>query len=94
MDHQSRTMDKGLMTKDNTMPTVTIEEAQSRLSELIHSLLHGEELVITENDYPIAKLTRSSRTSWPCQPGSAKDKSYWMAEDFDAPLEDFKEYME
>ncbi len=81
------------MTEDNTMPTVTIEEAQSRLSELIHSLLHGEELVITENDYPIAKLTRSPRTSWPCQPGSAKDKNHWMAEDFDAPLEDFKEYM-
>ena len=76
------------------MQTVTIEEAQGRLSELIHSLLHGEELVITESDYPIAKLTRSPRTSWPCQPGSAKDKSHWMAEDFDAPLEDFKEYME
>jgi antitoxin (DNA-binding transcriptional repressor) of toxin-antitoxin stability system len=76
------------------MPTVTIEEAHTKLPELIHSLLHGEELVITENDRPIAKLTRSPRTSWPCQPGSAKDKSHWMAEDFDAPLEDFKEYME
>jgi hypothetical protein len=55
-------------------------------------LLHGEELVITKHR-PF-KLTRSPRTSWPCQPGSAKDKKYWMAEDFDAPLEDFKEYME
>jgi antitoxin (DNA-binding transcriptional repressor) of toxin-antitoxin stability system len=75
------------------MPTVTIEEAQTKLPELIHSLLHGEELVITEKDQPIATLSRSPRTSWPCQPGSAKGKSHWMAEDFDAPLEDFKEYM-
>ena len=76
------------------MATVTIEEAQTKLPELICGLLHGEELIITENDHPIAKLTRSPRTSWPCQPGSAKDKGHWMAEDFDAPLEDFKEYME
>lgn len=76
------------------MRTVTIEEAQAKLSELIHDLLQGEELIIIEDDYPIATLTRSSRTSWPCQPGSAKGKKHWMADDFDAPLEDFKEYME
>jgi antitoxin (DNA-binding transcriptional repressor) of toxin-antitoxin stability system len=74
------------------MLTVTIEEVQAKLPELIHDLLHGEELVITENDQPIAKITRSPHTSWPCQPGSAKDKKHWMAEDFDTPLEDFKEY--
>jgi hypothetical protein len=33
-------------------------------------------------------------TSWPSQPGTAKDRSFWMAPDFDAPLEDFAEYME
>jgi antitoxin (DNA-binding transcriptional repressor) of toxin-antitoxin stability system len=76
------------------MPTVTIEEAQSRLPALIEELLHGEELVITRDGQPLARLTRAPRTSWPCQPGSARDKSHWMADDFDAPLEDFKEYME
>jgi antitoxin (DNA-binding transcriptional repressor) of toxin-antitoxin stability system len=72
------------------MPTVTLEEAQAGLRALIHNLPQGEELVITENGYPIARLTRSPRTLWPCQPGSAKDRRHWMAEDFDAPLEDFK----
>ena len=76
------------------MPTVSIKEAQAKLLILIHDLLQGEELVITEDDHPIATLTRSPRTSWPCQPGSAKGKQHWMADDFDAPLEDFKEYME
>lgn len=72
------------------MPTVTLKEAQAELRDLIYNLLQGEELVITENDCPIARLTRSPRTLWPCQPGSAKDKRHWMAEDSDAPLEDFK----
>jgi len=76
------------------MRTVSIEEAQIKLPRLIHDLLQGEDLVITEDGHPIATLTRSPRTSWACQPGSAKGKKYWMADDFDAPLEDFKEYME
>jgi NAD(P)-dependent dehydrogenase (short-subunit alcohol dehydrogenase family) len=38
------------------------------------------------------KRTRSPRTLWLCQPGNAKDKKHWMAEDFDASLKDFKEY--
>jgi antitoxin (DNA-binding transcriptional repressor) of toxin-antitoxin stability system len=81
-------------TEEIMMPTVSIEEAQTRLPELLDSLLHGEDLIITEKDQPIAMLSRSPRTSWPCQPGSAKNKTHWMAEDFDVPLEDFKEYIE
>jgi antitoxin (DNA-binding transcriptional repressor) of toxin-antitoxin stability system len=86
-------MIEGGAVKEPIMLTITIEEAQAQLPKLIHNLLHGEELTITENDQPIAKLTRSPRTSWPCEPGSAKDKNHWMADDFDAPLEDFKDYM-
>ena len=74
------------------MSPVTIEEAQAKLPEIIDKLAPGEELIITRNDQPVAKLTMP-RTSWPCQPGSVRNKSHWMAEDFDAPLEDFKEYM-
>ncbi len=33
---------------------VTIEEAQARLPELIAQLVPGEELVITQNDQPVA----------------------------------------
>jgi antitoxin (DNA-binding transcriptional repressor) of toxin-antitoxin stability system len=86
-------MIEGVAVKEPIMLTITIEEAQAQLPKLIHNLLHGEELTITENDQPIAQLTRSPRTSWPCEPGSAKDKNHWMADDFDAPLEDFKDYM-
>jgi antitoxin (DNA-binding transcriptional repressor) of toxin-antitoxin stability system len=74
--------------------SVTLQEAQARLEELIHQLSPGDELVITENDHPIAKLARAEPEGpWPCQAGSAKGK-IWMSPDFDEPLEEFKEYME
>jgi hypothetical protein len=57
-------------------------------------MVPGEELVLTVQGEPKAIVTRPSRTSWPCQPGTAKDTKHWMAPDFDAPLEDFAEYME
>ncbi len=76
------------------MPTISIQEAQSRLSDLIHDLSPGDELVITENNQPVARLSRSEpKTQWPCKAGSA-DGKIWMAPDFDAPLDEFKEYME
>lgn len=76
------------------MATVTIQEAQATLQELIHQLPPGEEVVITENNQPVAKLARTQQTQqWPCQVGSAKGK-IWMSPDFDAPLEEFREYME
>jgi antitoxin (DNA-binding transcriptional repressor) of toxin-antitoxin stability system len=76
------------------MSEVTLQEAQAKLADLIHQLIPGQELVITENDEPVAKLVRIASRIWePCQAGSAKGK-IWMAPDFDAPLEEFKEYME
>lgn len=38
------------------MPTFSVAEVQSRLPELVETLLPGEELVITPNDKPIARL--------------------------------------
>jgi antitoxin (DNA-binding transcriptional repressor) of toxin-antitoxin stability system len=77
------------------MPTVTIQEAQNRLSDLVHGLTPGDEVVITENGEPVAKLALTVPTkSRPCKAGSAKGTSHSMAPDFDEPLEDFKEYME
>jgi len=77
------------------MTTVTLEEAQSKLPELIHQLAPGEELVITENEQPVARLVpEASIERKPRQPGSMRGTVLYMAPDFDAPLEDFKEYME
>jgi len=75
--------------------TITVEEAQAKLKELIHQLAPGEEVIITENQQPVAKLV--SEPAKPKQrpgPGLCKGMITYIAPDFDAPLEDMKEYME
>ena len=62
--------------------------------ELLELLRPGEELTITDQGLPVAQVKKTERTSWPCQAGTAKDRAFWMAPDFNAPLDDFKEYME
>lgn len=74
--------------------TLPLEAAKSHLQEIVDGMVPGEELVLTAKGEPLAVVTRPRRSSWPCQPGSAKNTKLWMAPDFDAPLEDFKEYME
>jgi antitoxin (DNA-binding transcriptional repressor) of toxin-antitoxin stability system len=76
------------------MAPVSLEEAQARLPELLAQLRPGEELSIAQNGVAVARLIKTERTSWPCQPGSARDIPHWMAPDFNAPLEEFREYME
>lgn len=78
------------------MAMVTIEEAQATLSDLIHKLQPGEEVVITEGSQPVARLilTNSPTQQKPRQSGTLRGTVLYMAPDFDAPLEDFKEYME
>jgi antitoxin (DNA-binding transcriptional repressor) of toxin-antitoxin stability system len=77
------------------MVFIPLAEAQARLPELIASLIPGEELWITKDEQVVAKLFAvPRRRKEPRQPGSAKGKILYLADDFDAPLEDFKEYME
>jgi antitoxin (DNA-binding transcriptional repressor) of toxin-antitoxin stability system len=77
--------------------TITVEEAQAHLKELIARLAPGEELVITDHQQPVAKLVgEQSKPAKPPRPGPGLCKGMitYMAPDFDAPLEDMKEYME
>ena len=76
------------------MATITIEEAQAKLPQLIEDLNPGEEVVITKGGQPCAQVKKTERTSWPCKAGSYRKAEFWMASDFDASLDDFKEYME
>ena len=77
-----------------TMSTVTLEQAKAHLDELLAGLQPGEELLITDRGHPLAQIKKAEGTSWPCKAGSYRKSGFWMAPDFDAPLEDFKEYME
>lgn len=77
--------------------TINLADAQARLPELVRSLAPGEEVFITENNEPVAKLIGNASKSRQFQrpgPGLCKGMITYMAPDFDAPLEDMKEYME
>ena len=77
------------------MSSLTVEEAQARLSELIHNLKPGDEVVITDDDRPVARLVPAEqRQQTPRRPGTLRGTVKYMAPDFDAPLDDFREYME
>lgn len=76
------------------MPTMNLDDGQHSLGELIAGLNPGEQLVITKDGEPVATLTRTGPRQWPCKAGSARDTPHRMAPDFDAPLDDFREYME
>jgi antitoxin (DNA-binding transcriptional repressor) of toxin-antitoxin stability system len=75
------------------LSTISIEEAQANLREIIGKLGPGEEVIITKDEQPVAKLVRQQKAArQPRQPGSAKGILIVNVED-EEHLEDFKEYM-
>jgi prevent-host-death family protein len=82
------------MTGGSMSTIVSVEEAQARLKELIHRLAPGEEVVITENQQPVAKLVSEQLPQRkPRVPGKCKGMITLLVED-DEHLKDFEEYME
>lgn len=76
------------------MTTVTIEEAQKTLGELIEHLAAGEQVIITRNSRPIARLEREVQAEPPRRrPGSAKGRLTIVTED-EEHLRDFEAYSE
>ena len=72
--------------------TIPIEEAQAKLKELIHHLAPGDEVLITENRRPVAKLVGQPNPRGQRQPGLCKGMITLLVED-DEHLEGFREYM-
>jgi hypothetical protein len=52
------------------MPSITLEEAQSRLPQPLAQLHPAEEITLTDNGQPVAQRNKAERTSWPCRAGS------------------------
>jgi antitoxin (DNA-binding transcriptional repressor) of toxin-antitoxin stability system len=77
------------------MTSLSIQEAQAQLPELVHGLTFGDEVVIVENDQAVARIVPAAGQPprAPRRPGTLRGTVLYMAPDFDAPLEDFKEYM-
>ncbi len=73
------------------MTTATIEDVQARLAEILAGLAPGEHLVLTHGGAPVGTLTAELPKGVPIV-GRGKGKVLYMAPDFDAPLDDFRDY--
>ncbi len=74
--------------------TMALEEIKVSIVELVRSLQPGDELILTQDQQPVAKLvTQGGKQPRPA-PGLGKGSVIYMAPDFDAPIEEMKEYME
>ncbi len=78
------------------MHQISLNKAKKIFPKLIDEVLIGEDILITKNRKPIIKVSsiRSKKTSKikSIKPGSAKGL-FQIMDDFDEPLDDFREYM-
>jgi prevent-host-death family protein len=72
---------------------VNIAQAKAQLSRLVERALAGEEVVIARANKPLVRLAPvASAARARRKPGSGKGELLYVAPDFDAPLEDFRDY--
>ncbi len=73
--------------------TITMQEAQSNLTEIINGLSPGEEIVITRDDKAVAALraVAPAVSQTPRQLGTLRGSVLYMAADFDAIPEGFED---
>ncbi|MDF1579010.1 MAG: type II toxin-antitoxin system Phd/YefM family antitoxin [Desulfobulbales bacterium] len=75
------------------MTQLNIAQAKAHFSELIQKAMLGEEVIIAKDHRPLVKIVPLPQSQKQRNPGSGAGQLKYMAEDFDAPLEDFEEYM-
>ena len=74
------------------MVQLSAEEAKTRLTDLIAEAINGETVYITQNGQQVVQLVPVTQPERRPQFGSARGL-ITMSDDFDEPLEDFKDYM-
>lgn len=76
------------------MAQYNVAEAKTHLSELIEQAVSGNEVVIARAGRPIVRLVPVQPELGPRKVGFARDLGpITMSDDFDAPLDDFADYM-
>ena len=74
------------------MQVIDVEEAKTSLGDLLDAVIRGQEIVLTRDAQPVAKLIPLVQRRPRPRFGSAKGLVH-IADDFDAPLADFDEYV-
>lgn len=73
---------------------VNIHEAKTQLSKLIREALQGKEVIIARGNRPVVRLDVLPEARSRRKIGNVKGLILSMSDDFDEPLNDFKDYME
>ncbi len=71
---------------------IPVAEAKARFSELVKRAQAGEEIVVTRRGKPVARVMPPAVEATLPRIGALKGQIR-IADDFDAPLEEFAEYM-
>jgi prevent-host-death family protein len=74
------------------MTTISIEQGGSQLADLVEQARAGEEVILTQESKPVARLMPIEPKRRGPKRGSDPGLIRYMADDFDAPLEEFAEY--
>jgi prevent-host-death family protein len=75
------------------MKTIDINQALPQITKLLEIASSGEEIIITKNNQPMVKLV-SVEPMIKRSPLFGSDKDIIsISDDFDEPLEEFKEYL-
>ena len=85
---------------------IPVEQFHRDMAKILDQVVSGEEMILTRDGLPIARLTAMDETAHTesTEPnptskperrfGWGKDMIKSISPDFDAPLEEFREYME
>ena len=74
--------------------SVSLYEAKTQLSTLLREVESGAVITITRHGKAVAELRGLTAERPRPRAGSLKSPGFYMADDFDAPLPEFAEYME
>jgi prevent-host-death family protein len=72
---------------------IDINDAKDKFQEIVLQAEQGDEIIITKNNKPIVKISALQEKKFHRKAGSAIGMIK-MSNDFNEPLEEFKEYME
>jgi antitoxin (DNA-binding transcriptional repressor) of toxin-antitoxin stability system len=81
--------------------TIALEDAQTRTMALIEQAAKGDEIVLMRGTTPFARIMPPAASATPeartdergLRFGMGKGSILFIADDFDAPMEDFREYV-
>jgi prevent-host-death family protein len=86
-------MEETLTNRIKVMHQIEIADAKKQVESLLQAALDGDEVIITQNSEPVLRLVRVNQPKKRRQSGTAKGLIK-MSDDFDEPLEDFRDYMQ